>query len=171
MAIKPMNIETASGEARAASTAKGDILDRLLADKQEWAPLMLRLPLGVIFFAHGAQKVLGWFGGFGWNGTMRFFTQTLHIPAPLAVAAFLVEFLGGLALLAGVYTRWVALLAAAQMVVAAILVHLPNGFFLNWTNAPNKGHGIEYNLLLIGAALALAIIGGGRLSVDAALRK
>src|SRR5438132_1015519 len=119
----------------------------------------------------GAQKVLGWFGGFGWNGTMRFFTQTLHIPAPLAVAAFLVEFLGGLALLAGVYTRWVALLAAAQMVVAAILVHLPNGFFLNWTNVPNKGHGIEYNLLLIGAALALAIIGGGRLSVDGALRK
>src|SRR5437899_12982862 len=117
MAIKPMNIETASGEARAASTAKGDILDRLLADKQEWAPLMLRLPLGVIFFAHGAQKVLGGFGGFGWNGTMRFFTQTLHIPGPLLVAPFLVGSLGGLACVAGAYTRCVAFLSPAPVAV------------------------------------------------------
>src|SRR5713101_6021545 len=112
------------------------MLEKWFAGRHDWAPVPLRLSLGVIFFAHGAQKVLGWFGGFGWNGTMRFFTQTLHIPAPLAVAAFLVVFLGGRALRAVVYTRWVAVLAAAQMVVAAILVHLPNGFFLNWTNAP-----------------------------------
>jgi putative oxidoreductase len=170
MATKPMKAQTSPREAQA-TAAGGTMLDCLLADKREWAPLALRLPLGVIFFAHGAQKVLGWFGGYGWHGTMQFFTQTLHIPAPLAVTAFLVEFLGGLALLAGVFTRWVALLVAAEMLVAATKVHLSNGFFMNWTNAPNKGHGIEYNLALIGAALALAIIGGGRLSIDGALRK
>lgn len=139
-----------------------------LADKIEWAPLPLRVSLGVIFFAHGAQKVLGWFGGYGWTGTMQFFTQTLHIPAPLAMVAILTEFLGGIALFLGLFTRLAAFLVAGEMVVATLQVHLPNGFFMNWANAPNVGHGIEYNLALIGAALALSITGGGRLSVDAA---
>jgi putative oxidoreductase len=94
------------------------MLGRRFAGKQDWAPLLLCLSLGVIFFAHGAQKVLGWFGGFGWSGTMQFFTQTLHIPAPLAAVVFLTEFLGGLALLLGLATRWVALLLAVEMVVA-----------------------------------------------------
>ncbi len=89
---------------------KGTILDRWLADRQEWAPAALRVPLGVIFFAHGAQKMFGWFGGYGWNGTMQYFTQSLHIPAPLAAVAILVELLGGLALLAAVFTRWTAIL-------------------------------------------------------------
>ena len=93
-------------------------------------------------------------------------TQSLHIPAPLAAIAILVEFLGGLALLAGALTRWAALLTAVEMLVAAVIVHLPNGFFLNWANDPNKGHGIEYNVALIGAALALMLMGGGRFSVD-----
>ncbi len=139
--------------------------------KSEWAALPLRVSLGVIFFAHGAQKVLGWFGGYGWTGTVQFFTQTLHIPAPLAMIAILTEFLGGIALLAGLFTRWAALLLAGEMVVAAFQVHLANGFFMNWTNAPNVGHGIEYNLSLVGAALALVITGGGRLSLDAALKR
>jgi putative oxidoreductase len=77
------------------------MLGKWLGDKQDWAPLPLRLSLGAIFFAHGAQKVLGWFGGDGWGGTMQFFTQTLNIPAPLAAVAFLTEFLGGIALLLG----------------------------------------------------------------------
>ena len=89
---------------------KGTILDRWLADRQEWAPTALRVPLGVIFFAHGAQKMFGWFGGYGWNGTMQYFTQSLHIPAPLAAVVILVELLGGLALLAAVFTRWTAIL-------------------------------------------------------------
>jgi len=144
------------------------MLANWLADKIEWAPVPLRMSLGIIFFAHGAQKVLGWFGGYGWTGTMQFFTQTLHIPAPLAMVAVLTEFLGGIALFLGLFTRLAALLIAGEMVVAALQVHLANGFFMNWTNAPNVGHGIEYNLALIGAALALSITGGGRLSVDAA---
>ncbi len=102
---------------------------------------------------------------------MQFFTQTFHIPAPLAGLAFLTEFLGGIALLAGLLTRWAALLLAGEMVVAALKVHLYNGFFMNWNNAPNAGHGIEYNLALLGATVALVVTGGGRLSLDAALKK
>jgi DoxX len=80
----------------------------LAARQQEWAPIALRVPLGMIFFAHDAQKMFGWFGGDGWNGTMQYFTQSLHIPARLAAVAILVELLGGLALLA--FTRWTAIL-------------------------------------------------------------
>ena len=102
---------------------------------------------------------------------MRYFTNSLHIPTPIAVIAILVEFLGGLALLAGAFTRYAALLTAVEMFVAAIIVHLPNGFFLNWANDPNKGHGVEHNVALIGAALALILLGEGRLSVDESFKK
>jgi putative oxidoreductase len=166
MATQPMNVETTFNGAQSIGPVRGTILDQWLSAHEKWAPLTLRVPLGVIFFAHGAQKLLGWFGGYGWHGTMQYMTQSLHIPAPLAAIAILVEFLGGLALLAGALTRWAALLTAVEMLVAAVIVHLPNGFFLNWANDPNKGHGIEYNVALIGAALALMLMGGGRFSVD-----
>jgi|SRR5581483_1943673 len=146
-------------------------LEKWFVGKENWAPLPIRVSLGAIFFAHGAQKVFGWFGGDGWHGTMQYFTQTLGIPAPLAVVAFLAELLGGLALLVGLGTRWASLLLAGEMTVAALKVHLANGFFLNWMNTPNVGHGIEYNLALIGGTLALVIAGSGRLSVDATLMK
>jgi uncharacterized membrane protein YphA (DoxX/SURF4 family) len=97
MATKPMNLNTGLEGLQTLGKTKGTILDRWLADKQEWAPIALRVPLGVTFFAHGAQKMFGWFGGYGWHGTMQYFTQSLHIPAPLAAAAILVELLGGLA--------------------------------------------------------------------------
>jgi putative oxidoreductase len=145
------------------------MLEKWFVGKENWAPLPMRVSLGVIFFAHGAQKVLGWFGGYGWHGTMQYFTQTLGIPAPLAAVAFLTELLGSLALLLGFGTRWAALLLTGEMTVAALKVHLAHGFFLNWINAPNAGHGIEYNLALIGATLALVITGSGRLSLDATL--
>lgn len=130
-----------------------------------------RVPLGLILFAHGAQKVFGWFGGYGWSGSMDYFERTLHIPAPLAVIAFLIELVGGLALLGGVLTRWVSMLVALEMIVGALKVHLPNGFFLNWQNTPRQGHGVEYSFLLIGTAIALALTGGGRYSVDNKLLK
>jgi putative oxidoreductase len=169
MATKAINLDTTLVAEHAARIAGN--LKQWISAKQQWAPVALRLPLGVIFFAHGAQKLLGWFGGYGWHGTMQYFTQSLHIPAPLAAIAILAEFFGGLALVAGVFTRWAALLTAVEMLVAALLVHLPNGFFLNWMNQPNRGHGIEYNIALIGAALALALLGGGVLSVDQAFEK
>jgi putative oxidoreductase len=169
MATKPINVEATLAAARTAHIVGA--LSQWLSARQQWAPLALRLPLGVIFFAHGAQKMLGWFGGYGWHGTMQYFTNSLHIPTPLAAIAIVVEFLGGLALLAGAFTRCAAVLTAVEMLVAAIMVHLPNGFFLNWANDPNKGHGIEYNVALIGAGLALMFLGGGRWSVDESFKK
>ena len=132
--------------------------------------LVLRLGLGLVFFPHGAQKVLGWYGGYGFTATMGFFTQTLHIPAFFAFLAILAESAGALALIFGFFTRVAAFGIASVMVVAIATAHLQYGFFMNWSGA-QKGEGIEYHLLAIVIALALMISGGGKLSADAAIAK
>jgi putative oxidoreductase len=129
---------------------------------------VLRLALGVVFFAHGAQKVLGWYGGPGFSGTMQMFTGTMGIPALLAVLAIAAEFLGGLGLIAGFLGRIAAFGIIANMVVAIFMVHAPFGFFMNWTGA-QAGEGFEYHLLAIAIGLAVLIRGSGALSVDLAL--
>ncbi|MGH7801990.1 MAG: DoxX family protein [Thermodesulfobacteriota bacterium] len=130
-----------------------------------WAPIFARLTLGIIFFAHGSQKLLGWFGGSGWSGTIQFFEQS-GVPAFLAILLIITEFFGGIAIILGFFTRLAALGLTVAMIVAIYKVHLPNGFFLNWFNVPNMGHGIEYNLALIGLSLSLLVWGAGNLSVD-----
>lgn len=131
-----------------------------------WAPLPMRLAAGTIFFAHGAQKMLGWFGGVGFSGTMRFFQQALGVPAFLAVIAILVEFFGAIALLLGAATRWAAFALTIFMLVAMVKVHLSHGFFLNWELTPGRGHGFEYNIAMLGLTIALMLLGGGNLSID-----
>jgi len=128
----------------------------------------LRQVLGVAFFAHGAQKMLGWFGGYGFTGTMGFFTQMMHIPAPFAFLAIAAEFFGGLGLLLGLLSRVAAFGIAVNMVVAVLTVHQPYGFFMNWTGQ-QKGEGFEYHLLALAIALALMIRGAGALSADHAI--
>jgi putative oxidoreductase len=145
---------------------KEGIIMWLFRTYPSWAPLFARLALGVIFFAHGAQKVLGLWGGGGWSGTIQFFEQNMGIPPVLAILVMITEFLGGIAIIIGFLTRLAALGITVDMLVAMFMVHLPNGFFLNWFNEPNKGHGIEMNLALIGLALSLLIWGAGNLSVD-----
>ena len=130
-----------------------------------WAPIFARLTLGIIFFAHGSQKLLGWFGGSGWSGTIQFFEQS-GVPAFLAILLIITEFFGGIAIILGFFTRLAALGLTVAMIVAIYKVHLPNGFFLNWFNVPNMGHGIEYSLALIGLSLSLLVWGAGNLSVD-----
>lgn len=130
--------------------------------------LVARLALGIVMFPHGAQKVLGWFGGYGFSGTMDFFTQTMGIPAVLALLAIAAEFLGSIGLIAGFLTRVAAFGIAVNMVVAALLVHLPNGFFMNWSGQ-QAGEGFEYHILAVGLAVVLMIRGGGMLSVDRAV--
>ena len=128
----------------------------------------LRLALGIVFFAHGAQKVLGWFGGPGYAGTMSFFTHGLGIPAVFAILAMLAEFLGGLGLILGFLTRIAAFGILVNMLVALFLVHLPNGFFMNWSG--NKhGEGFEFHLLAIAIAATVMIRGAGAASLDHAL--
>lgn len=140
----------------------------LLKTNNSFAPTLARLTLGVVFFPHGAQKVLGWFGGYGFSGTMNFFTQQMHIPAVFAVLAILAEFLGSIGLITGFLSRIAALGIAVNMAVAIALVHHVNGFFMNW-QGNQKGEGIEYHILAIGLALIVMIYGAGKASVDAAI--
>jgi len=135
------------------------------------ALLMLRAPLGIIFVAHGAQKLLGLFGGHGLTATFKAFEEKMGIPPVLTFLAIIAEFGGGIGVLLGFLTRLSALGIAAVMTVAIWKVHLVNGFFMNWFMIPGKGHGIEYNLALLGMALALVFKGGGPWSVDRFLWK
>jgi putative oxidoreductase len=138
---------------------------RLFATSDALAPLVSRVALGAVMFPHGAQKALGWFGGAGFAGTMDFLTAKAGLPAPIAFLVVAIEFLGSLALLAGVATRVVALGFVAVMLGAILTVHAPNGFFMNWTG-DQAGEGFEYHLLAIGIAVALLVSGGGRASID-----
>ena len=137
----------------------------LLKTNNNFAPTLARLTLGVVFFPHGAQKVLGWFGGYGFSGTMNFFTGSMHIPAVFAFLAILAEFAGALGLITGLLSRVAAFGIATNMVVAIVTVHGANGFFMNWFGN-QKGEGFEYHLLAIGLALIVLIYGGGKASID-----
>src|SRR5260370_12353470 len=114
---------------------------------------ILRLVLGVIFFAHGAQKTFGWFGGYGFSGTMGFFTQVMHIPAPLAFLAICAEFLGAIGLVIGLLGRVAAFGIACNMLVAVAMVHWRFALFANWAGNP-KAESIDYQLLALAIALA-----------------
>ncbi len=126
---------------------------------------LLRIALGVIFIAHGGQKVLGLWGGPG----MEVFAQhlqTLGIPPAMAYVSAYTEFVGGILLVLGFATRFASLAIAINMIVATWKVHLVNGFFINWFNVEGKGHGYEFNLALIAMALCLAFTGAGKISLD-----
>jgi putative oxidoreductase len=144
------------------------MIRKLYATDDNTATLILRLVLGAVFFAHGAQKMLGWFGGYGFSATMGLFTGMLHIPAALAFLAIAAEFFGGLGLIVGFLTRIAAFGIGINMIVAVVMVHGGFGLFMNWTGA-QKGEGIEYHLLVLAMVVFLMIRGAGALSVDRAL--
>jgi putative oxidoreductase len=128
---------------------------------------IVRLGLGIVMFAHGAQKMLGWFGGPGFNGAMGFF-EHMGIPSLLAFLAIMAEFCGGLGLIFGLLGRVAAFGVFMNMLVAVLKVHAANGFFMNWMgNQP--GEGFEFHLLAIAMALAVMIGGAGALSIDHAI--
>jgi putative oxidoreductase len=141
---------------------------KLFATDDNTATTILRLVLGAVIFAHGAQKMLGWFGGFGFSGTMGFFTGTMHIPAPLAFLAIAAEFFGGLGLIFGFLTRIAALGITVNMVVAIATVHSAFGLFMNW-NGTQKGEGFEYHLLVLAMTAFLILRGAGAFSLDRAI--
>ena len=141
------------------------MIRKLIGTDNDPATSILRLVLGVIFFAHGAQKLLGWFGGYGFTGTMSFFTGIMHIPALFAFLAIAAEFFGGLGLIFGFLTRIAAFGIFSNMVVAVAMVHRHFGFFVNWTGA-QKGEGYEYHLLVLAITTFLMIRGAGAASVD-----
>ncbi len=145
-------------------------LQLLFKTNDSTAPLVARLMLGIVMFPHGAQKMLGWFGGYGFSGTMNFFTGTMHIPALFAFLAIMAEFAGSLALIAGLLSRVAAFGIASVMTVAILTSHAANGFFMNWYGN-QKGEGFEYHLLAIGLALVVLIHGAGKASLDGALHR
>ncbi|MCX6966658.1 MAG: DoxX family protein [Verrucomicrobia bacterium] len=141
-------------------------LPRFFETVDSFGPLLMRLGLAVVLFPHGAQKVLGWWGGHGFSGTMGYFTGAMHIPAVLAFLAIATEFAAPIALFFGFFTRLAALAVSIHFVVAAILGgHIYNGLFMNWMGN-QKGEGFEYHILMVALALGLLFLGGGKWALD-----
>ena len=141
---------------------------KLLFTSNDFTLAIARLLLGIVFFAHGAQKMLGWFGGYGFTGTMGFFTQQMHIPGVFAFLAICAEFFGGLGLIVGFLSRIAAFGILCNMVVAVATVHIHYGFFMNWTGQ-QKGEGFEFHLIALALLLVVMVKGAGALSIDRAL--
>jgi len=142
----------------------------LFQTDEAWSSLVLRVILGIVILPHGAQKLLGLFGGFGFAGTMGMFTDKMHLPAVVAFLIIIGESFGSLGLILGFLTRLTAASYVLIMLGAITLVHWPNGFFMNWFGK-QAGEGYEYHLLVIGIGLALLLTGGGKWSVDGAISK
>jgi len=147
-------------------------MKKLLATNSEnTTALFARLALGAVVFPHGAQKLLGWFGGYGFDGTMGFLTGTAGLPSAIALLVILIEFFGSIFLIAGFATRLAAIGIIGNFIGVVATSHLNSGFFMNWYAQPNTGEGLEYFILLFGLAIISLVAGGGRTSVDAALTK
>jgi len=145
------------------------MLRGLLRTDNDPAALIMRLVLGLVFFPHGAQKVLGWWGGYGASATIQGFAK-MGLPPWLTVLVMAAELGGSLLLIVGFLTRFAAFSIGAVMAGALLMVHAKVGFFMNWSGA-QKGEGFEYHILALGLAIALMIKGGGALSIDRALSR
>ena len=141
------------------------MVKKLFQTDDAWSSLILRVALGVVMFPHGAQKLLGWYGGHGLAGTLGFFTEQMHIPWIIALLIIIGESFGSVGLIVGLLTRFAAASLAVIMLGAITMVHWPHGFFMNWFGQ-QAGEGFEYHLLVLGICLALVVSGGGRWSAD-----
>jgi putative oxidoreductase len=142
------------------------VLYRILRTTDDVAPLLARVTLGLVLFPHGAQHVLGWFGGYGFHGTLGWMTGTLGFPGPLAALALVTELAAPFALLLGFGGR-LASLGIVGLMLGAASTHVANGFFMNWFgNLPAGSEGFEYHILAIALALTVVFEGSGALSVD-----
>jgi putative oxidoreductase len=144
--------------------ASRSVWQRILTTEPTTVATILRIVLGLVILPHGAQKILGWFGGYGFDGTVGFIASSLGVPSFIAALSPITEFFLAIALIVGLGTRFAAFAMAINMIVAAS-VHFGNGFFMNWTGA-QAGEGFEYHLLTIAMSVALVISGGGKWSLD-----
>jgi putative oxidoreductase len=149
---------------------KEEMLHKMIMTENTLAPTIVRVVLGIVFFAHGSQKLLGWFGGGGFRETMGYFAGMMHIPIVFALLEIIAEFFGGLGLLLGLLTRLAAFGIAMNMIVAVLMVHGRFGFFANWERT-QKGEGYVYHLLALAMCALLSIKGAGALSVDRKLAR
>lgn len=146
------------------------MLNKLLQTSDDAAPAIARVALGLVMLPHAAQKVLGWFGGYGLPGTVGLMTSGLHLPGWLAYLAIAAEFLGALGLIVGLFGRGAAFGIAAVMVGAIATVHAKVGFFMNW-GGQQPGEGFEYHLLALALAAIVLVKGSGAFSLDGLLLK
>ncbi|MBD0258701.1 MAG: DoxX family protein [Cytophagales bacterium] len=142
----------------------------IVATTPNWAATGLRVTLGSVLFAHGAQSLLGWFGGFGFTSTMQYLTGVEGLPWLIGLLVISLQFFGSLLLLIGLGTRLMAFATFFLFVGMILTSHLDYGFFMNWSST-QKGEGFEYHLLVLGMCTALAVLGGGAFSVDRQLEK
>ena len=162
-------IQAAALGSRRQTAASRGIFQSLIATTNDVGPTILRLMLALVIFPHGAQKALGWFGGYGMSGTLGFF-GSMGIPVVFGLLAIAAEFLGAIGLAVGLLSRVAAFGIASTMAVAILTVHVHNGFFMNWAGTA-KGEGFEYHLLVLAMTLVIMVKGGGKASLDRALTR
>ncbi len=141
------------------------MIEALTGTHADWVVGIARIVLGVIFFGHGAQKTLGWYGGQGLASSIRTFSEHLHLPSILAFLVIAGEFFSGIGLIVGLFSRIAALVIVLTMIGAIAMVHFRFGLFLDWFGS-RKGHGIEYHLLVIALGLVVVVKGAGAFSLD-----
>ena len=156
---KPKSVDVAYNSVQA-------LAGRLVSTEARKASLLLRVCLGLVIFPHGAQHALGWFGGYGFGGTLAWMTGTLGFPQALAALAITMELMAPVLLVIGLGSR-VAALSLIGLMAGAISTHVPNGFFMNWFGAlPAGSEGFEYHLLVVAIAAAVVMEGSGAWSID-----
>lgn len=141
------------------------MMEQFFSSQNNWAGLLLRVTIAVVLFPHGAQKLLGWFGGFGFDGTMQYFTQTVKLPYIIGLLVILIEFFAPIALVLGVGSKILAAVIAILFVGIMFTSSINHGFFMNWLGN-QAGEGYEFFLLAIGASLALMFNGSGKFAID-----
>jgi len=139
--------------------------NKIFNTNNDWTGLVIRLSIGLILFPHGAQQMLGIFGGCGFSGTIGFLTGTLHLPWPIAFLVIIIEFFGSIALVTGFASRLWSIAIVVIFIGTIFTAHIGNGFFMNWYGT-QKGEGFEYALLVIGLSIATLINGSGKYSID-----
>lgn len=139
---------------------------KIFQTNNDWTGVVTRLTIGIVLFPHGLQKMLGWFGGYGFNGTMDFFTGTVHLPWIIGFLVISIEFFGPLFFMVGFASRIWSVFTIILFLGIISTSHLANGFFMNWFGN-QKGEGYEFHLLMIGLSIATLINGSGKYSLDA----
>ena len=146
------------------------MLTKLLKTNDSWSPTIIRTVLAIVLFPHGAQKLLGWFGGYGFAGTMGYFTESIGLPWIIGFVVIMIEFFIPFLLLSGLLTRISAVSIFGLFTCIILTSHLQNGFFMNWYGQMDTGQeGFEFHLLVLGMAVALMISGAGKYALDSYL--
>ena len=146
------------------------MMNKMLNTESNWGALIARLTLGIVLFPHGAQKMLGMLGGYGFKGTMDAFTNQLHLPWIVGFGVIMIEFFGSIFLVLGFASRLWSLAITGLFTGIIFTTHLEHGFFMNWFGN-QAGEGYEYALLIIGIAVAVLINGSGKYALDNQLIK